>query len=462
MRAKPVTRQTPPTLAQRLAVSVAGVSIEGFDRAVTDKALTCLYDMIGCALESVEKPSSQHAMALAVPMEAGQPGAATIIGVRRASSIGDAALVNGVMGHGLVREDMHSASISHLGVAVLPAVLALSQLRRVSGRDLLAAIIAGYEVGAGIGRALMDPQLARVFRPTGITGPIGAAAAGARLLRLDEAQTASALAFAANTTGGFNQWGYTGGSEMYFHPGFAARSGVSAVLLAQAGAFASPSALDGEAGLFASHGKRAAAESVRPFDGEPEILSVYHKPVPACNFAQTASQAAIRLAQAGQCPASNIEVITIRVPHAGATYPGCDFTGPYMNILQAKMSIQYNVAAALVMGNVTEANFDLLEDPLVHRLLAVTRLEIDDEMTLAYPARQGSAVEVCLVGGACHALRLDDVVNATAQDVRDRFQVAAMAHLGRSATSRISSLIDGLIENDDARQLAASLAQPPL
>lgn len=460
MRVEPVIRQTQPALAQRLAVSVAGVSIENFDRAVTDKALICLYDLIGCALESVDKPSSQHAMALAVPLEAGQPGAATLIGVRRASSLGDAAFVNGVMGHGLVREDMHSTSISHLGVVVLPAVLALSQLRRVSGRDLLAAIIAGYEVGAGIGRALMDPQLARVFRPTGITGPLGAAAAGARLLRLDEAQTASALALAANTTGGFNEWGHTGGSEMYFHPGFAARSGVSAALLAQAGAFASPTALDGEAGLFASHGKRAAADGIRPFKGAPEILAVYHKPVPACNFAQTACQAAMRLAQAGQCPAERIQSITIRVPHAGATYPGCDFTGPYLHVLQAKMSIQYNVAAALVMGDVTEANFDLLESPLVHRLLAVTRLEIDDEMTRAYPAQQGGAVEVQLVGGACHAMRLVDVVNATAQDVRDRFAAAATIRLGPSAAGRIAELIDSLIDNHDAGLLAAALAQP--
>ena len=461
MSLETVIRQTPPALAQRLAASVAGVSVENFDAAVTDKTLLCLYDLIGCALESVDKPASQQAMAMAIHLEAGQPGAATLIGMRRASSLGDAAFVNGVMGHGLVREDMHSASISHLGVAIIPAVLALSQLRRVSGRDLLAAIIAGYEVGAGIGRALMDPQLARIFRPTGITGPLGAAAAGARLLQLDAAQTANALALAANTTGGFNQWGHTGGSEMYFHAGFAARSGVSAVLLAQAGAFASPSALDGEAGLFASHGKRAAADAVRPFAGTPEIMAVYHKPVPACNFAQTATQVAIRLAQAGQCPAESIAGITIRVPHAGATYPGCDFTGPYRHVLQAKMSIQFNVAAALVMGDVTEANFELLENPLVHRLLAVTRLEIDDEMTHAYPAQQGGAVEVRLADGACHTLRLADVVNATAQDVRERFQLAATTRLGHSAASRIGELIDGLLDNNNAGQLAAALARSP-
>lgn len=453
--------QTQQALAQRLAVRVAATSVADFDRAVVDKAATCLYDLFGCALESVDKPPSRQALALAVSLDAGRPGAATIIGVAQASSVGDAAFVNGVMGHGLVREDMHSASISHLGVAILPAVLALSQQRRVSGPDLLAAIVAGYEVGARIGRALMDPQLARIFRPTGITGPLGAAAAGARLLRLDATQTASALALAANTTGGFNQWGHTGGSEMYFHPGFAARSGVSAALLAQAGAFASPTALDGEAGLFASHGKRAAADGVRLFDGPPEILAVYHKPVPACNFAQTACQAALRLAQGGQCPTDRIEAITIRVPRAGATYPGCDFIGPFAHVLQAKMSIQYNVAAALVMGDVTEANFEQLQDPRVARLLAATRLEIDDDMTRVYPAQQGGGVEVLLAGGARHELRLADVVNATAQEVRSRFQVAASARLGPRAASRIAELIDGLTADDDAGRLAASLAMPP-
>lgn len=460
MAAEPVSTLGQGPLAQRLATRVAALAVGEFDRPVTEKAATCLFDLMGCALESVDKPWSQHAMAMAVPLEAGRPGAASLIGVARASSVGDAAFVNGVMGHGLVREDMHSASISHLGVAVLPAVLALSQTRRVSGGDMLAAIVSGYEVGARIGRALMDAQLARVFRPTGITGPLGAAAAGARLLGLDAQKTANAIALAANTTGGFNQWGHTGGSEMYFHPGFAARSGVSAVLLAQAGAFASPTALDGEAGLFASHGKRAAADGVRLFDGAPEILAVYHKPVPACNFAQTASLAAMGLARSGQCPVDRIAAITIRVTHAGATYPGCDFSGPYAHVLQAKMSIQFNVVAALIMGDVTEANFELLDDPRVHRLLAVTRMQVDDEMTRAYPAQQGGAVEVRLADGSCHELRLADVVNATATQVRERFHAAATARLGHDAARRIAELIDGLATDDDAGRLAAALALP--
>ena len=115
------------------------------------------------------------------------------------------------------------------------------------------------------------------------------------------------------------------------------------------------------------------------------------------------SQQAMALAvpmQAGHCPVESIEGITIRVSHAGATYPVCNFTGPYLHVLQVNMSIQYNVAAALAMGDVTEANFDHLNNPLVHRLLAATQLEIDDKMTRAYPALQGGAVEVHLPGSA--------------------------------------------------------------
>ena len=287
-------------LAMRLAHHIAQWQLSSSDEVLQAKVKTCLFDLIGCAFESVDKPWSRQAIQMAAAYDRGTSSSnktASIVGVSHLSSLADAAFVNAVMGHGLVREDMHSASISHLGVVVLPTLLALSQYKRVSGADFMSAVVVGYEVGARIGQALMDAKMARMFRPTGITGPIGAAAAGARLLGLSVEQTTNAIALATNTVAGFNQWGHTGGSEMYFHVGVAARNAVSSVLLAEVGAFGSPTALDGEAGLFASHGKQPVASSVALFNGSPEILAVYHKPVPACNFAQTASQAAIAIAR---------------------------------------------------------------------------------------------------------------------------------------------------------------------
>ncbi len=445
-----------PPLAERMAQSVIAVTADQLPATVIDKVKLCLFDLIGGACEARDLPWSRQAVQLAERLDH-TAGGATIIGQAHRVSCADAAFANAVMAHGLVREDMHSGSISHLGIVVLPALLALAQTRRVSGRDFIAAVAAGYEAGAQIGRAVMDAELARIHRPTGITGPIAAAAAGARLFGLTREQATSAIALGANTTVGFNQWAHTGGSEMFFHAGFAARNGVTAARLAAGGAFASPSALDGEAGLFAALGKRGAAASVALFKGTPEILAVYHKPVPACNFAQTASQAALRIAGDLQFALERIAAITVRVPRAGMLYPGCDYRGPFTHILQAKMSIQYNVAAALIECGVSEKNFELLNDPRLHRLLKLTALQIDDEMTRAYPARQGGEVEVRDSSGAMQRVRLDDVVNATPAEVRARFRVAVAKVAGPTRMQDIEACIENLARAEDAGLLSALL-----
>ncbi len=455
----PVILEAHEPLAARMARAVIAVSAENLPAEVTDKVKLCLVDLIGCAFESRDLPWSRQAVKIAEHVD-GKAGGASIIGCPGSFAFGDAAFANAVMGHGLVREDMHSGSISHLGIVVLPALLALAQYRRVSGRDFIAAAVAGYEVGAQVGRAVMDAEVAKIHRPTGITGPVAAAAAGSRLLGLSIEQATSAIALGANLTVGYNQWAHTGGSEMFFHAGFAARNALSAARLAEGGAFASPSALDGEAGLFAALRKRSAASKVELFKSAPEILSVYHKPVPACNFAQTASQAALRIARDGKAAIDRIASITVRVPRAGALYPGCDYTGPFAHILQAKMSIQYNVAAALIEGGVSEKNFKLLNDARLHKLIGLMTLEVDDEMTRAYPGKQGGEVEVRNSSGTTQKLRLDDVVNATSADVRERFRVAVEGAVGKTRAREIEDCIEGLDRSDDAGRLATLLRTP--
>ncbi|HUU71903.1 MAG TPA: MmgE/PrpD family protein [Burkholderiales bacterium] len=453
---RPADNAEPGPVQASLAIRIADacVSQRSTDLSVEviEKVKTCLFDFVGCAIESRDLPWSVQAGATAQSVAA-ESGGASIIGTSTMSSHADAAFVNAVMGHGLVREDMHSGSVSHLGIVVLPTTLALSQYRQVNGRQFCAAVIAGYEVGARVGRAAITPEIARIRRPTGISGPIGAAAAGACVLGLDREATVSAIALGTNTTLGFNQWALTGGSEMFFQAGFAARNALTAARLAEAGAYASPSCLDGEAGLFASLDKRSAASSVTVFDGEPEIMSVYHKPVPACNFAQTPSQAALAVVRRSSLSPERIVSIRIRVPRAGMLYPGCNHCGPFAHILQAKMSIQYNVAAALLTGDMSESNFSLLDDPSLRRLIGMIRLEVDDEMTQAYPGQQGGEVEVEDIDGKTHRVRLADVVNASASDVRDRFRREAAKAFGDEHAMKIEAFIDDIDNADNAGRL---------
>jgi 2-methylcitrate dehydratase PrpD len=189
------------------------------------KVKIALLDMLSCAFEAQDLPWSQQAIAIA----ARSHGDAHIAGTSLRVPFTEAAFVNAILGHGLVREDMHTGSVSHLGVVVLPTLLALAESKKVSGEDFILAAVCGYEAGCAVGRAVMDQENVRQYRPTGITGPIGAAVAGSRLLSLNEEASISALGFAANTTVGLNEWPYSGGDEMFFHVGFAARNAVTSV-----------------------------------------------------------------------------------------------------------------------------------------------------------------------------------------------------------------------------------------
>jgi 2-methylcitrate dehydratase PrpD len=419
------------------------------DPQVVDKVKTCLLDMLSCVYESLDLEPSKQAIRVA---SRAHGGCSTIIATPCRVAAAEAAFANAVLGHGLVREDMHTGSVSHLGVVIFPTLLALSESKAVSGADFIRAAVCGYEVGAAVGRAVMDAETVRRFRPTGITGPLGAAVAGSLLLGLSEDASTSALGLAANTTCGLNEWPSSGADEMFFHVGFAARNAVTAVELAELGAFASETALDGPAGLFAALGRSDRASQVKLFGGAPEILSVYHKPAPACNYAQTACQAARAIAAEDGVRSEEITAISIKASAAALNYPGCSATGPFERVLQAKMSIAYCVAAALLRGEIAEANYRLLKDPELLRLVSVTTLTEHADFTRAYPKLQGTEVAVTLRNGRVVARRLDDLVPATASGVRERFRAAC------PAAGKVEAFVDGLEGQSDMRALMALLA----
>jgi 2-methylcitrate dehydratase PrpD len=253
---------------------------------------------------------------------------------------------------------------------------------------------------------------------------------------------------------------------MFFHAGFAARGGLTAVELAAAGAYASPTALDGEAGLLAAFGKNRDWKSLPqkslpqkslpqiPFSDRAEILDVFFKEVPACNFAQAAAQAAREIATRGALPTAAIERVVVRVPYAAARYPGCDCAGPFTRVLQAKMSIHYNVAAALCTGTFDERNYEPEREPEIVRVAQLVSLEVDETLTRAFPAKQGAEVLVELRDGtALEALR-DSVTPASDDLVRARCALAASEALGPQACRALLGLVDTLETQADAGELA--------
>ena len=436
------------TAVERMAASAAasGDAPEAF----LPKAKLCLIDFLACAFEAADLPWSRQAEEIARP----QPDGATIVGSARTYAPEDAAFANGVRGHGLVREDMHPGSIAHLGIVVWPALFALAQTKPVSGRAFLASAVLGYEAGGRLGRHLVTPEVARLFRPTGLVGPIAAAMAGAAALRLDQAVTANALSLAANTSGGLNQWPHHGADEMYFHPGFAARNALTALRLAEAGAWSSPAIVEGKAGLMAAFARKEMEGEVTLFpDGAAEIETVFNKPVPACNFAQSPCQAALAALQSSGRSAEEITAIRLETYDAAMNYPGCAATGPFGTPLQAKMSIAFGVAAALAGGEIAEANYSRLDDPAIKRLIDAMQVEISPELNDAFPKKQGARVTLTFRDGETAHEARDDIVFADEDLIRSRFRDAASQRLGADRAARLADSIEGLEAQSDAGEM---------
>src|SRR6267378_1563392 len=408
------------SMARSIARWIRELNPAGLDPAVIEKAKLCLIDMIGIAAQAADLPCSRQATGYAAAMGGTQ---ATLIGSAARASVADAAFANATMAHGLVQEDMHTPSVSHIGVVVWPALLALAEQEHATGIDFLLSGVVGYQVMGRLGHALITKDLARVFRPAGL-----------------------------------NEWPHVGGDEMYFHAGSAARNGVTSVLLARAGARASESAFDGRAGLFAAY--RGAARAALDLGGGWEILAVYHKPAPACNYAQTPAQAALALMKKTPVKAGDIEHVVVKSFPEAIAYPGCDHTGPYRTLLQAKMSIQFVVAAALVHGRVDDAVLrDFSSDSEAARLARRVRLQDDAGFAGGFPQRQGAEVVVTTKSGRSASLRLAELEPLDAAGVRSRMRASLARLLDEARAQSIAREIDAIVGCQDASRIVRLLAQ---
>lgn len=339
---------------------------------------------------------------------------------------------------------MHLKSNSHIGSIVISAALALAQRDTWTGEQLLKAIIGGYEMSALLGVAVQQsPGYNRHFRPSGIVGAFGAAGAaitaGFASSRVSEEVAIDALAFAANMASGFNEWAWAGGLEIYTEMGAASQAGIVAFDLARAGMKCSETLLEGRAGLFAalqaSVGERLFMSGLEGEIGHG-ILAVRFKPVPGCNYAQTPLAVALRLAQKQKLDFDAIKSVTVTCTNGAKNYPGCDNAGPFTNVQQTKMSIQFGVCAVLLYREVSEKLFQKFDDKHIAALASGCIVQSDPDFDQSFKeGRQPARVEVKLSDGSTVKEELVDVPWLDADAVINRFQ-AEMAAIMESDTSR--------------------------
>ncbi len=345
---------------------------------VRTRAVHHMLDSAGIAIASTRYDFAHKTLAGVRALSS--EGAVPVFGMAARLPARDAAIMNGYLCHGLDYDDTHIAGIVHPTSSALPATLAAAQLSGASGREMVTAFIIGVETAARLGMTAKSQFHQVGHHPTGMIGVFGAALAAGRLMGLNAAAMIDAQGIALSMASGSLQFLEDGAWNKRLHPGWAAQAGIMAASLAREGFKGACDPYDGRFGVFNSYlgcGPRTAeldfSLATAGLGQTWELMATAIKPFPTCHFTHGAIDAALALRdEIGDVGA--IESILVKVPqgvHKTICEPEAKKLAP-QNDYDAKFSVQFLVAAALVRGRLTLAELepDALGDEAI---LALTR-----------------------------------------------------------------------------------------
>jgi 2-methylcitrate dehydratase PrpD len=394
--------------SHELASFLAGLQYADLPTRAAELLKLCLLDTIGCAFGG-HKTEAGRVTARYLG-RAGGGGSCTVIGSVSRATPEVAALANGVLAHALVFDDLHRHAKLHPGVTTIPAALAAAEIAHASGEAFLLAIAAGYETTARVGVAIdMASHRHKGWRATGTAGSFGAAAAAARVLNLDAEAFHHALAVAAAQASGNWAFQQSGGMELYLAAGTAARNGLVAGLLAEAGFRGADDPLTArDGGFFGLTSEAADASQISEgLSTRFRLLHTCIKMYPTCHSSQTGIDAVINLRARYDISLADVERIVVRAGEI--TRLQCGW--PYEPAAPARLifHVGYAMALAIRYGVVRSADFEgeRPHDPELSRVAKATEVIGDPELTAIYAERKPCDVTIHLRDGRALRERVD-------------------------------------------------------
>jgi 2-methylcitrate dehydratase PrpD len=364
----------------RLAEYAASLRYEDLPPEVIRTAKNCITDTVAAIVQGSSLPWSQIAVRYAQRIGAG--GRSRILGVEGPTvQAAAAALANGTSAHAFESDNLTRPGAGvHPGGTLLPPALATAQEQGSSGRDLLTAVIAGFEVMYRIGRATKHSNERHGFHAPGTTGPFGAAVAVGRLLKLDAAAMTNALGIAGSLAGGLMEFARsnTGAMVKRLHLGRAAESGVLAASLAADGFTGPTTVLEGDAGflkVFCTEWD--VSDLTYGLGSEFATLNLCLKRFPIHMTAHTPVQAVLELRAEHEFDGAQVDRVQVAGNERMATIN--NIPEP-TDIMMAQYSIPFCVAVALYRDPRDPASFDqsVLLDPSIRDMCRRVEVTVAD------------------------------------------------------------------------------------
>jgi 2-methylcitrate dehydratase PrpD len=449
-----------PTIAEGLAEHLDGLTFESLTPEVVEKAKLCVLDQLGIQIRGATMPRVQGAWRFIEQLGGRPESRVTWHGLR--TTVSSAAYINATFGHSCEFDDTHPTA-GHPGAAVIPVALALAESRRATGKEVIAAIVGGYEIMGLSMSPVYSVMIDQGWHGAKITGVFGSAAAAAKLLGLDRLQTTNALAIAGCDASGTCEYDQSGGEVKRLYAGISGRAGLEAALMSQLGMTGSPTIFEGRKGLYRCFGDGSLPQTGPVIGGTPQILLTSFKLYP-CVAVMHSTLDCVRRLQAelgfdhGDVDEITVSVAEFVVHHGGTIYRPTD-------PISAQFSFPYGIGLRLVTGS---NDLDQYNDPdtwVDREILAVA-----DKVRVQSSGRPRettfpSKVEIRLSDGRTAEVqepiyRGHPSRPATHDELTEKFVGLTSGQLPDGQSRRIQELVATLEELGDLAPLFDALVRP--
>ena len=367
------------SISHRLASHAATTPYAAIPADVRDTAKLYMLDTLAVAWAGSDAPGCPEAHALQVDEGGRADSTAWAYGGKLSAS--SAAFINGMSSSALDYDSLGRDAPVHVNIAVLPAALAVAEKEHASGADFLAALVVGSDIVCRLGAAAKHPP--RGFHYTAAFGIFGAAAAAARLMRLDAVTTRHALGLAFIQAGGTQQANIEPSLAKRLLSAFAARSGVYAALLAQRGITAPAHAIEGEFGLYKLYQDGSPERLLDALGSRFDSAALSIKQFPSCGCNHTTIAGMLDLVRKYDLQPDDVESINITVSPYMDRIVGMPYDPSGDAQVAAQFSIRYSAACVLVRRRLGLAEIQeaAARDPEINRHVGKVTLQIDPTLT---------------------------------------------------------------------------------
>ena len=444
--------------SRTLARFVGKLAYEDLPETVVEKTKELILDQLGCQLAGSTLPWTRPAYEYVADGKGGRQES-TVINYGLRTSAQDAAFVNACFGHGTMGDDTDSVCHAHFGSIIIPAALALGEREGISGRELIKAVVVGYEVASRIGAAAPLAE-GRGFHPGPIFGPFGVAACTGVILGFNENQILDAIGIAGSHASGLMEYSRSGGTVNRLHSSIAAYGGMRAAFLAQKGVKGPSTILEGERGFLRAYsGESILNEMTQGLGERYRVLLIELKAYCCCGTSTTTLDAVSKIKTKHEFHPDEVEEIIVHTTPLIFKMTGS--VKEPEDVTSAQFSGSFGVALRLVKGenSFREYSEENLRNPKVLALARKTRFILDEEVGKLPKSDNPAKVLIKLKNGNVYeetvAAGRGSILNPMEkEEVSQKFRGFAQVVLPGRDTEAVIQKVAGLEYLDDVRELS--------